>query len=288
MAIQQHDEQQSSSFLLDSTLYCEEERWEEEEEAEEVCQNESLHVICGQNGTRKSPFLFSSLLEQDLFWEEGELLALFSKEEEEQSQFNVYNVETDNGLSIARQEAVEWMLKVNAHYGFSALTAILAVNYLGRFISSSYYQRDKPWYDPTCGCDLSFSRCKSGRDPSASALRPPSGRHKEAWIKDPSSWEFLRRCERLLLAVLSDSRSISYLPSALATATMMHIIDQVEPLNPMVYQNQLLGVLKICKENVIDCYELILKLSKTKTIASVVTTSLTNESMNQSPAVQVV
>ncbi|KAJ9159394.1 hypothetical protein P3X46_024902 [Hevea brasiliensis] len=307
MAIQQHDEQQSSSFLLDSTLYCEEERWEEEEEAEEVCQNESLHVICGQNGTRKSPFLFSSLLEQDLFWEEGELLALFSKEEEEQSQFNVYNVETDYGLSIARQEAVEWMLKVNAHYGFSALTAILAVNYLDRFISSSYYQRDKPWMIQLVAvtCLSLAAKVEETQVPLLLGLQVEDTKYvfeaktiqrmellvlstlkwkmhpvtplsfldhiiRRLGLKTHLHWEFLRRCERLLLAVLSDSRSISYLPSALATATMMHIIDQVEPLNPMVYQNQLLGVLKICKENVIDCYELILKLSKTKTIASVV------------------
>lgn len=143
MAIQRHDQHQSSSFLLDSTLYCEEERWVDEKEPEEVFQNESF----GKYGTRKFPSFspLSVLLEQDLFWDDGELLSLFSKEEEQQlSQVNVYNLETDSCLSVARQEAVEWMLKVNAHYGFSALTAILAVNYLDRFLSS-YYQRDKPW-----------------------------------------------------------------------------------------------------------------------------------------------
>ncbi|KAF2320847.1 hypothetical protein GH714_031258 [Hevea brasiliensis] len=215
-------------------------------------------------------------------------------------------------VSIARQEAVEWMLKVNAHYGFSALTAILAVNYLDRFISSSYYQRDKPWMIQLVAVTclslaakvedtkyvfeaktiqrmelLVLSTLKWKMHP-VTPLSFLDHIIRRLGLKTHLHWEFLRRCERLLLAVLSDSRSISYLPSALATATMMHIIDQVEPLNPMVYQNQLLGVLKICKENVIDCYELILKLSKTKTIASVVTTSLTNESMNQSPAVQVV
>jgi cyclin D3 len=33
----------------------------------------------------------------------------------------------------------------------------------------------------------------------------------------------------------------------LATATMMHVIDQVETFNPIDYQNQLLDVLKITK-----------------------------------------
>lgn len=45
----------------------------------------------------------------------------------------------------------------------------------------------------------------------------------------------------------SDSRFMGYLPSVLATATMMRIIDHVEPCNAMEYQNQLLGVLKTSK-----------------------------------------
>jgi cyclin D3 len=44
-----------------------------------------------------------------------------------------------------------------------------------------------------------------------------------------------------------DSRSGCYLPSVLATATMMHVIDQVETFNPIDYQTQLLDVLKITK-----------------------------------------
>ncbi|KAJ9159503.1 hypothetical protein P3X46_025009 [Hevea brasiliensis] len=308
MAIQHHDEQQSSSFLLDSALYCEEERWEEEG-AEELCQNESLHVICDKNGTRKNPssFPLSSLLEQDLFWEDGELLSLFSKEEEQQSQVNVSNVETDSCLSIARQKAVEWMLKVNAHYGFSTLTAILAVNYLDRFLSSSYYQRDKPWMIQLVAvtCLSLAAKVEETQVPLLLDLQVEDTKYvfeaktiqrmellvlstlkwkmhpvtplsfldhiiRRLGLKTHLHWQFLGRCERLLLTVVSDSRSASYLPSALATATMMHVIGQVEPLNPMVYQNQLLDVLKICKEKVIDCYEFIHKLSKTKTIASVV------------------
>ncbi|MBA0560944.1 hypothetical protein Golob_017813 [Gossypium lobatum] len=43
----------------------------------------------------------------------------------------------------ARREA-EWMLEVNAHYGFTTLTTMLFVNYLVRFLSSFCFQRDKP------------------------------------------------------------------------------------------------------------------------------------------------
>ncbi|GFQ00184.1 cyclin-d3-3 [Phtheirospermum japonicum] len=37
------------------------------------------------------------------------------------------------------------MLSVIGYYGFSALTAVLAVNYYDRFITSLCFQKDKPW-----------------------------------------------------------------------------------------------------------------------------------------------
>ncbi|XP_048231201.1 cyclin-D3-1 [Ricinus communis] len=317
MAIQQQQQQQqqqqheqNSSFMLLDTLYCEEEKWEDEEQElqDEVCQNESSSVMCGEhyclkNGTTRkdlSVFALSNLLEQDLFWEDGELLSLFSKEEEQKSQvFNVKNVEKDPSLSTAHQEAVEWMFKVNAHYGFSALTAILAVNYFDRFLFSSYYQRDKPWMIQLVAvtCLSIAAKVEETQVPLLLDLQVEDTKYvfeaktiqrmellvlsalkwkmhpvtplsfldhiiRRLGLKNHLHWEFLRRCERLLLTVVSDTRSISYLPSVLATATMMYVIDQVEPFNPVDYQNQLLGVLKLSKEKVNDCYELILELSK--------------------------
>jgi hypothetical protein len=43
---------------------------------------------------------------------------------------------------------------------------------------------------------------------------------------------------------ISDSRFMSYLPSILATATMLHVIKEVEPRNQLQYQTQLMAVLK--------------------------------------------
>lgn len=78
-------------------------------------------------------------------------------------------------------------------------------------------------------------------------------------LKNHLHWEFLRRCESLLLSIISDSRFIQYLPSVLATATMLNVIDQVEPCNPIEYQNQLISILKITKDQVDDCYKLIIE-----------------------------
>lgn len=46
--------------------------------------------------------------------------------------------------------------------------------------------------------------------------------------------------------LLSDSRvMMSYLPSTLAAATMIHVIKEIEPFNATEYIEQLLGLLKI-------------------------------------------
>ncbi|KAK9286253.1 hypothetical protein L1049_014640 [Liquidambar formosana] len=305
---QTQSQQNSSSFLLDA-LYCEEEQWEEEgveEESgvDEGSGEESETYSNNTNTNRTNPSLLPILLlEQDLFWEDEELLSLFSKEQQQQKQqqthLNNDNVETDSSLCEARFQAVQWILKVVAHYGFSPLTSILAVNYLDRFLSSLRFQRDKPWMIQLAAvtCLSLAAKVEETDVPLLLDLQVETKYVFEAktiqkmellvlstlqWKMNPVTplsfldhiirrlglkthlhWEFLRRCERLLLSVVADSRFVRYLPSVLATATMLHVIQQVEPCNPIDYQNQLLGVLKISKEEVNECYQLILEISNT-------------------------
>ena len=61
--------------------------------------------------------------ENDLYWDDNELVYLFSKEKEALLGLNPEGV-----LMVARREAIEWMLRAIAHYGFSMMTTILAVN----------------------------------------------------------------------------------------------------------------------------------------------------------------
>ncbi|XP_038684819.1 cyclin-D3-1-like [Tripterygium wilfordii] len=113
----------------------------EEFDQEEVTQENTLNKS-------RSPCLFSiSLLKQDLFWEDEELLSLFSKEQEQQKQnyLKQDNLITDSSLFLARQEAVEGILKVNACYGYSVLTVVLAIDHLDRFLCNPCFQKDKPW-----------------------------------------------------------------------------------------------------------------------------------------------
>lgn len=292
--------QQNHSPLLDA-LYCEEEQWDEEEEAGEE-ERDGISNSISNNG-RTNPSLFPLLsLEHDLFWEDEELLSLFSKEKEMKVHLDLESRDPDQyyALRLARKEAVEWILKVHAFYGFTALTAILAINYLDRFLSGLHFQREKPWMIQLAAvtCLSLAAKVEETQAPLLLDLQVEDTEFVfEAktiqrmellvlstlrWRMNPVTpisfldhiirrlglnthlhWEFLRRSECLLLSAVADSRFVRYLPSVLATATMLHVIHQIEPVDSMDYQNQLLGVLNLSREEVNDCHQLITELSTT-------------------------
>lgn len=144
MAIHHHEPQQthssSSSFSIEDSLYCKEEQelqqWDDD--YEELHQEPEITT----NYKSTPPTI-------DLFWEEEELLSLLSKEQETERLICFQETEHfQQMICLARTEAVDWILKVKAHFGFSSLTAILAINYVDRFISTLHFQNnddDKPW-----------------------------------------------------------------------------------------------------------------------------------------------
>ncbi|XP_047306915.1 cyclin-D3-2-like isoform X2 [Impatiens glandulifera] len=283
---------QNQTMLPLDALYCEEEEehyWEE---------NGVVEVSVDNNN---GPLLFS---EQDLFWEdEEELFSLFSKEQEQQQQ----QVHPTNGLCsssstimdsvliLARNEAVEWMLKAIAFHGFTPHTSILSINYLDRFLSSAHFQKDKPWMIQLLAvtCLSLAAKMEETQVPLLLDLQVEDIKYMfeaktikrmELLVLSGLKWRMnpitpllfldhmVRRrslglkihlqCQRLLVSVAADSRSVYFLPSILATATMLHVIRQVEPWHALAHQSQLLGVLKISdQEKVNDCYQLIIEIS---------------------------
>ncbi|TYI39487.1 cyclin-D3-1 isoform X1 [Gossypium hirsutum] len=283
---------QHSSFVLDA-LYCSEENWEEDED--ERCFNNGIND--NDNDNQLNPFPI--LLEQDLFWEDDELSSLFTKEERNQ----LYDsLQTNGNLAGARREAVEWVLKVSAHYSFSALTALLAVNYLDRFLFSFRFQSEKPWMTQLAAvaCLSLAAKVEETQVPLLLDLQVEETRYvfeaktiqrmeilvlsslqwkmnpvtpfsfldyitRRLGLKDHLCWEFLRRCHRILLSLISDSRFMCYLPSVMATSTMLHVVDSVEPNLRVEYYNQILGILGIDKqEKVNECGELIMEWATTR------------------------
>lgn len=269
------------SFHLDA-LYCEEEHWEEGEEE---------YSSSSQNDVS----LF--LLQQDLFWEDDDVLCLLAKEQQDKHSTILSSyLQTDPSLSSARREAVDWMLRVHAHYSFTALTALLSINYLDRFLSSLHFQKDKPWMAQLAAvaCLSVAAKVEETQVPLLLDLQVEETKYvfeaktiqrmellvlstlnwkmnpvtplsfidhivRRLGLKTHMHWDFLRRCERLILSVIADPRFVCYPPSVFAAATMMHVIYQMEPYNPLDYENQLLGVLEISKDQVMGCFQLMLE-----------------------------
>ncbi|XP_022752448.1 cyclin-D3-1-like [Durio zibethinus] len=283
---------QDSTFI---SLYCSEDNWEEEVREDYFVEVEE--ESCYNNGINKSN-PFPILLEQDLFWGDDELSSLLLKEEKNQ----LYDsLQTNANLAGVRHEAVVWMLKVNAHYSFSALTAVLAVNYLDRFLFSFGFQGEKPWMTQlvAVACLSLAAKVEETQVPLLLDLQVEESRYvfeaktiqsmeilvlstlqwkmnpvtplsfldyiaRRLGLKDHLCCEFLRRCDRFLFSVISDSRFMCFLPSITATATMLHVLDSVEPNLRVEYQNQLLGILGIDKDKVDECCKLITELATTR------------------------
>ncbi|XP_020234176.1 cyclin-D3-1 [Cajanus cajan] len=234
------------------------------------------------------------LLDHDLFWGNEELQSLLAKEHHNELSNCLQNKPT---LALSRGEAVDWVLRVSAHYSFSTLTAVLAVNYLDRFLFGFTFQNDKPWLTQLAAvaCLSLAAKVEETHVPLHLDLQVDESRYlfeaktvkrMEILVLSTLGWkmnpvtplsfldyitrklglkgylcqDFLRRCETVFLSVFTDSRFMSYLPSVLATATVMRVVNTVEPHLGVEYQDQLLGILGIDKEKVKECYKVMLEV----------------------------
>ncbi|KAE9596685.1 hypothetical protein Lal_00007940 [Lupinus albus] len=289
---QQQQQQHSSSLFL-----CEEQphTLDLEEVEEHSRPNSITEEECESHNNDstliKSPFLRLILLDNDMFKEEHqELLSLLSKQ-----RHTLFC--SDTNVTPPRYDAVMWISKVSVIYGFTALTTVLAVNYFDRFISSLSFQMNKPWIThlTAVACLSLASKMEETHVPLLLDLQVGESRFvfeaksiqrmellvlstlkwkmnpvtpisffehfvRRFGLKSPLHWEFLQRSERVLLSVIADSRVMSFLPSTLAAATMIHVIKEIDPFNAMECRTQLLALLKTTEEQVNECYKLVLKL----------------------------
>ncbi|KAL9385982.1 hypothetical protein Peur_022992 [Populus x canadensis] len=292
-AVQDQQQYQQNPTLLYDALYCSEENWVEE--VREDCFQDELEgeSYCSNNSNKLNTFPI--LLEQDLSWEDEELSSLFAKEEQNQL---CKDLETNPSLARARCEAVEWILKVNEHYSFTALTAVLAVNYLDRFLFSVHLQKEKPWMAQLAAvsCLSLAAKVEETQVPllldfqvedSKYVFEAKTIQRMEILVLSTLKWkmnpvtpisfldyitrrlglehylclEFLKRCERMVLSILADSRSMPYVPSVMAAATMLYVIDNIEPSLATEYQSQLLSILGIDKDKVEDCSKFLMEFA---------------------------
>ncbi|KAJ9562378.1 hypothetical protein OSB04_007538 [Centaurea solstitialis] len=239
---------------------------------------------------------FTTHFEHDLLWEEDEVSSLLFKEKNNN---NNTHLMIDESLMVLRKESVDWMIRVGTHYGFVTLTTILAVNYFDRFLISPSFQRDKPWMNQlvAVACLSLASKVEEIQAPLLLDLQMEGSRFvfesktimkmellvlsSLQWKMNPVTplaffdyimrrlnlmihnlhYEFLRRCERVLLSVINDSRFQGFLPSVMAAAIMCIVSKEIEPENEFDYRNQLMDLLKISEEDLDGCSKFITDVS---------------------------
>ncbi|CAN1801007.1 CYCD3-1 [Linum perenne] len=166
--------------------------------------------------------------------DDEELCSLFDKE-------RGVELKTAARNPVARRRAVEWIVKVNNHYEFSTLTAFLAINYLDRFIAGPC--NEKPWTIQlvAVGCLSLAAKVEETDVPLLLDLQIDRTRYlfeaktiqrvellilsELGWrmhpvtpisfmdhivermrLKGNAHWDFLSRCHRLLLCLLSGKK----------------------------------------------------------------------------------
>ncbi|CAH8305722.1 unnamed protein product [Eruca vesicaria subsp. sativa] len=273
MALEEEEEVQNAPFCM---LFCEEESHDLEEKETIV----------------KFPSFHPGFLDHDMSWDEDELLSLVSKENELNPCLS--DSVLDEFLVLCREKAIDWILRVKSFYGFNALTALLAVNYFDRFITSRKFQTDKPWMSQltAVACLSLAAKVEEIRVPLLLDLQVGDARYvfeaktiqrMELLILSTLQWrmhpvtpisffdhimrrfsskshqqlEFLSRCESLLLSLVPDSRFLSFSPSVLATAIMVSVVRDFKMCDEAEYESQLMTLLKVNPEKVNKCYELV-------------------------------
>ncbi|OWM82148.1 cyclin-D3-2-like [Punica granatum] len=295
MALQQeeqtHHHLQPPPLFLNDLLFCE----EEQQQVDEVEEEDNAFVYGGEDEDDEE----ESEKGPPFPWEEdGEDLldSLISKQAETHPCYD--DLISDGPLMAVRKQAVEWILRVHSHYEFSALTAVVAVNYFDRFLLSFRFQRDNPWLGQliAVACLSLAAKLEETHVPvqlllhlqveeSVYLFEPKTIQRMELlvlstlnWRMNPITplaffdhiirklpfrleaalnWEFFWRFERLILSVLTDVRLLHYLPSTLASAAMRCIVKEAEPFESEAFQDLLTSFLKINKDKVDQCYELL-------------------------------
>ncbi|ESQ31209.1 hypothetical protein EUTSA_v10004441mg [Eutrema salsugineum] len=300
MALEKEEEESpnglNAPFCVLDGLYCEEESGFVEEDLVGI-DSGGLDLL-EKSDENVEKFQFLPLMDMSL-WDDDELLSLLSKENETN---HFLRDETLDGFLVScRKEALDWVFRVKSHFRLTSLTALLAVNYFDRFITSIKFETDKPWMSQlvAVACLSLAAKVEEIHVPLLIDLQVEEARYifeaktiqrMELLILTTLQWrmhpvtpisffdhivrrfgskchqqlDFFRKCERLLISVIADARFMSYIPSVLATAIMIYVIKDLKPCEEVEYQSQLMTLLKVNQEKVNECYELMLEHNMSK------------------------
>uniref|UniRef100_A0A7N0SYN4 Cyclin-like domain-containing protein n=1 Tax=Kalanchoe fedtschenkoi TaxID=63787 RepID=A0A7N0SYN4_KALFE len=259
----------SSPMPLLSELFCD----------EQTLQNH-LHIVHSPESFHldATHFILSDL---DLAWDQAELDALLSREQ------HLGCLDVDSEFLGVRKEAAEWIVRVCKRYGFSGVTAVLGVTYFDRFLSGVEVRKGKPWMGQLAAvaCLSLAAKMEEIAVPLLVDLQVEGANYvfeaktvqrMELLVLSALKWKmnhvtpfsfldhFIRRfgLNKVHLKFLNMCETLFV--SVIAAATMLYAIQEFEPVESFGYQEQLVDVLKISKEKLEECYNLISEVSKDK------------------------
>lgn len=131
-----------------ASLYCEETNHQWEQDDVDDDEQDSYTSSCINNNNHNNNNNNDNIIihAYDLFWEDQELSSLLSKEmKESHHHLHLHQNGISGVAGDPRREAVEWILEVVSYYSFTGVTAVLAVNYLDRFVDRFDGELEKPW-----------------------------------------------------------------------------------------------------------------------------------------------
>ncbi|KAH9623311.1 hypothetical protein KSS87_000448 [Heliosperma pusillum] len=253
-----------------------------------LCSEESTDVFTPEDSVDtcsefESP---SNLLDDD----ELSIAAFIDDERSSSASTSVASVVLD---SSTRSQSVAWILKVQTFYGFQAVTAYLAVNYLDRFLTSQHLPQTGGWplqlLSVTCLSlaakmeeplvpsllDLQIEGCKF-------VFEPKTIQRMELLVLSVLDWRLrlvtpftfisffsykldvsgthagllMARSTDIILNSIQEGSIVEYWPSNIAAAAILCASSELPSLSFATPQHAESWCDGLCKEKIRDCYEL--------------------------------
>ncbi|KAH9317993.1 hypothetical protein KI387_019762 [Taxus chinensis] len=231
--------------------------------------------------------------------EDDEMISLLVQKESEHLPKQDYLERYRNHVLdiTARQDAINWIHKVQAHYNFRPLTAYLSVNYLDRFLSSYQLPQGLGWPFQllSVACLSLAAKMEETEVPALVDLQVGDARflfeartiHRmELLILTTLKWKLrsitpfnfidyllyrLRDTDtvpqklisRAIAFIVNTDRVIDFIdhrPSSIAAAAVMCACEEVNPPGSVDYKEAILSSNTINKERILSCYNLMQEL----------------------------
>ncbi|XP_031114297.1 cyclin-D4-2-like isoform X2 [Ipomoea triloba] len=283
-----------------STLFCAEDNdslfYDESDEVGYACV-EVFEDHWDHRSDRNSEHQRASLT--DLPVQSEECLALMIRRESELLPACDYSKRLRNGeLDIAaRDEVLDWITKVHAHFNFGPLCAYLAVNYLDRFLSAYELPKGKSWMMQllAVACLSLAAKMEETEVPLCLDLQVGDARfvfeartiqRMELLVLSTLKWRMqavtpfsfidyfltkinggdqiassssIMKCIELILSTLQGTHFLEFRPSEIAAAVAIFIAVETEVLDSEKAISLMLHYVQ--KDRVIRCVELMQELS---------------------------